>query len=126
MTVQRHGLSIGIERVEDAFFLTLKASGKLTHKDYQTITPMLDSALASVKQPKVKVLIDGTELEGWEPMAAWDDLKLGLKHGNQFEKIAVYGNKRWQKVAAKVASWFVAGETRFFEAPAEAIAWLNE
>ena len=36
------------------------------------MTPMLDAALKSVQDPKVKVLIDGTELEGWEARAeAW-------------------------------------------------------
>ena len=55
---------------------------------------MLDSALSAVKEPKVKVLIDGTELEGWELSAAWDDFKLGLKHGNEFENIAIFGKAR--------------------------------
>lgn len=95
MKYERHGLSIGIERVEDNFFLSLKAQGKLTHKDYEIITPMIDSALAEVKDPKVKALIDGTELEGWEARAAWDDFKLGLKHGNEFEKVAIFGNNKW-------------------------------
>lgn len=31
-----HGLSIGIERTGSEFFLTLKAVGTLTHKDYYT------------------------------------------------------------------------------------------
>ncbi len=56
MSVQRHGLSIGIERMNNDFFLTLKASGKLTHQDYETITPMIDSALAGVNQPKICLL----------------------------------------------------------------------
>jgi len=126
MNIERHGLSIGIERSGDHFFLTLSARGTLTHKDYETITPMIDSALAAVKDPKVKVLIDGTELKGWEARAAWDDFKLGLKHGNEFEKIAIYGNKDWQKLAAKIGSWFVSGEIRYFENNEEAIAWLKE
>jgi hypothetical protein len=29
--------------------------GKLTHEDYNTITPLIDSALDGVKDPKVKV-----------------------------------------------------------------------
>ena len=53
MKIKRHGLSIGIERTGDKFFLSLKAQGKLTHKDYETIAPMIDSALAEVKEPKV-------------------------------------------------------------------------
>ena len=84
MVKERHGLSIGIERTENSIFLSLKLQGMLTHHDYQTFAPMIDSALLEVKSPKVKFLIDGTELQGWEPRAAWDDFKLGLKHGNEF------------------------------------------
>lgn len=126
MNIKRHGVSIGIERTGNDFFLTLKAQGRLTHEDYKIITPMIDSALAEVRQPKVKVLIDGTELQGWEARAAWDDFKLGLKHGNEFEKIAIYGNKKWQEVMAKMGSWFIAGETRYFENENDALSWLHE
>lgn len=126
MNYQRHGLSVGISRVEDKFFLTLKVQGKLTHNDYEHITPMIDSALAEVNQPKVDALIDGTELEGWEPRAAWDDFKLGLKHGSEFEKIAIYGNKKWQEFVAKIGGWFIAGEVQFFDNVDDAIAWLKE
>lgn len=125
MSTSRHGLSIGIERIGNQFVLTMKAVGKLTHEDYQVITPMLDSALEGVKDPKVKVLVDGTELEGWELRAAWDDFKLGLKHGNEFDRIAIYGNKRWQELAARVGSWFVSGEARYFDDYDAAVAWLN-
>ncbi|MBV1915977.1 MAG: STAS/SEC14 domain-containing protein [Pseudomonadales bacterium] len=126
MKYKRHGLSIGIERIRNILFLSLKAQGTLTHKDYQTITPMIESALTEVKEPKVKVLIDGTNLEGWEARAAWDDFKIGLKHGNEFEKVAIYGNKKWQETAAKMGSWFISGETKYFENENDAITWLNE
>jgi hypothetical protein len=126
MKIVRHGLSIGIERTGRDFFLTLRATGKLTHEDYETITPMIDSALGAVKEPKVRALIDGTEMEGWELRAAWDDFKLGLKHGNEFEKIAIYGNKNWQEIAAKIGSWFVTGEVRYFDSEAQALSWLDE
>lgn len=126
MSIKKHGLTIGLERINSDFFLMLKASGKLTHQDYEIITPLIDSALAQVKQPKIKVLINGIELEGWEPRAAWDDLKLGLKHGNQFVKIAIYGNKGWQEMAAKVGAWFVSGEVKYFENEETALSWLKE
>ena len=126
MPNERHGLSIGIERTGNQFFLSLKASGKLTHEDYQVITPMIDSALAEVTEPKVHAFIDASELAGWEPRAAWDDFRLGLKHGNEFEKVAIYGNRRWQKVAASLVSWFVSGEARFFDSADEALDWLQQ
>lgn len=126
MTIKRHGISIGIERVGSKFFLSLKAVGKLTHEDYNTINPLIDSALEGVKDPKVTVFIDGSELEGWEPRAAWDDFRLGLKHGNEFDKIAIFGNKKWQAYAAKIASWFVSGEVKYFDDSHKALGWLQE
>ena len=122
---KRHGLSIGIERANHEFFVSLKAIGKLTHADYEVITPMIDAALAEVKSPDVKVLIDAREMEGWELQAAWDDFKLGLKHNNDFHKIAIVGSKKWQQMTAKIGNWFVSGEVKFFENLNEAIAWLQ-
>ena len=126
MKVTRHGLAIGIERTGNDFFLSLKASGKLTHEDYNKINPMIDSAIQGVKEPKVKVFIDGSELEGWELRAAWDDFKLGLKHGSEFDKIAIFGNKKWQEYSAKIGSWFLSGEVKYFEDADTALTWLQE
>ncbi len=125
MTSTRHGVSIGLERSGSDFYLTLTCMGKLTHQDYQIITPMLDSALKGVEHPKIRTLIDGREMEGWEPRAAWDDFRLGVKHGREFEKIAIVGNEHWQEVAAKLGSWFISGEARFFDELDEALGWLN-
>lgn len=126
MNTTRHGLSIGIERVGNEFFLTLKVIGKLTHEDYEVITPMIESALSGINKPKIKVIIDGTEMEGWELRAAWDDFKLGLNHSSEFEKIAIYGNKNWQEITAKVGSWFISGDIKYFDQYENALGWLNE
>lgn len=126
MAIQRHGLSIGIERTNSRFLMSLKAIGKLTHEDYEVITPMIDSALAGVEQPRVRAFVDGTEMEGWELRAAWDDFKLGLKHGSEFERVAIFGNKNWQELATKVGNWFVSGEVRYFDDRDEALARLSE
>lgn len=126
MNIEQHGLAIGIQRVDQRFFLSIKAQGKLSHEDYQTITPLLDSALGEVRAPRVRALIDVSELQGWEARAAWDDFKIGLKHGNEFERIAIVGSHRWQQIAARVGSWFVGGQMRSFEQSDEAMRWLNE
>ena len=125
-TSLRHGLSVGIERLNEHIFITLKAVGKLTHEDYEIITPMIDAALAEVKEPNAKVLIDASQMQGWELRAAWDDFKLGLSHNNDFKKIAIYGHKTWQKTTAKIGSWFVSGEVQYFESLDDAVAWLQE
>ena len=126
MSAKRHGVSIGLERSDGEFMLIMRVRGKLSHDDYQSLVPMLESAIAEVEHPKINVFFDAREMEGWEPRAAWDDLKLGVKHGREFNRIAMLGNRQWQEWAARVGSWFIGGEARFFEDEAEAMAWLDE
>jgi hypothetical protein len=126
MKATKHGLTIGLERVGTLSYLSMKASGVLTHADYEIITPMIESALIGVTGPKIRVLFDMTELQGWELRAAWDDFKIGCKHGGEFAKVALYGNRPWQSLAAKVGSWFISGEVRYFEHEREALDWILE
>jgi hypothetical protein len=67
-----------------------------------------------------------TELDGWEPRAAWDDFRLGLRHGSEFTRVAIVGNKRWQELSARVGNWILSGDVRYFEAIDAAVAWLRE
>lgn len=125
MSSERHALTIGTERIDKDFYLSIKVVGKLTHEDYQKFTPMIDSALESVKDAKINVLFDGADFHGWEARAAWDDFKLWLRHGGEFDKIAMYGLQNWQDWAAKIGSWFVSGEMKHFTNMSQAIGWLR-
>ncbi|PLY04204.1 MAG: STAS/SEC14 domain-containing protein [Arcobacter sp.] len=120
-----HGLLFGVERINESLFLKFKAIGTLTHEDYERINPIIDLALTGIKEPKIDVLVDISELDGWDLEAAWDDLKLGLKYGNSFNKIAIYGEKSWVKFATKISSWFINGEVKQFKTLGEAISWIK-
>ncbi|ABM23816.1 MULTISPECIES: STAS/SEC14 domain-containing protein [Shewanella] len=127
MTLLKHGISIGIERYgDDDFFVAFKAIGTLTHQDYERMVPVLESALAGVKDPDIFALVDVTELDGLELQAAWDDIKLGVKHIRHFEKIAIVGKTTLQEVLAKLANWFTPAEVRFFVDNGDAVAWLRD
>jgi len=123
--IKKHGLSIGIERVNEDFFLSFKAIGTLTHEDYEKITPLLDAALDGVKEPHIKALFDVSEFDGWELHAAWDDFKIGLKHGFDFDKIAIYGKNNWMEYAIDIGSWFMSGEVKEFDNIEDALTWLK-
>lgn len=126
MAMLKHGISIGIERHgDDDFFVAVKAIGTLTHQDYEMMVPVLESALEGVKDPDIFALVDVTELEGMELKAAWDDIKLEVKHIRHFEKIAIVGKTTLQEVLAKLANWFTPAEVRFFVDNGDAIAWLK-
>ncbi len=126
MSVETHGISVGIERSGSKFYMTFVAVGKLTHEDYQYMVPMLESAIAGVDEPEINVLADITELEGWELRAAWDDLKIGIAHGKSFEKIAIVGEGKLQQWTAKIADWFTPYDAKFFDSKKQAREWLND
>ena len=123
--MKTHGFSIGIERHGITFFLSLKATGTLTHEDYQEITPLIEGALKGVKNPLVYALFDITELDGWEPRAAWDDFRLGMKFRNDFKRAAILGQGDLQEKLSKVADWFMPGEVEFFKDKEVALNWLS-
>lgn len=125
MLYSEHGLSFGINRIFYKFYLKIKIVGKLKHADYEVMVPMLEDAIKDVREPEIRTLVDVTEFEGWELRAAWDDLKLGVKHNREFKKIALLGNKNWEKVAATVSNWFISGESKYFEDKQEALNWLE-
>jgi len=121
-----HGFNIGIDRFNKNIYLSIKAIGTLTHNDYEKMTPLLNSAIKGIKEPKIKALVDLSEFDGWELRAAWDDLKIGLEHDSEFEKIAIFGNnKKWLEYGIKVTNWFTSGEIEQFETIENAKRWLN-
>ena len=125
MNTKTHGLSIEIEQSKDIFFISIKAKGTLTHLDYEKINSTIDGALKRVKEPKLKILLDSMELDGWELRAMYDDFKLGLKYKNKFEKVAICGNKKWHELSAKLGNWFLKGEVKYFENLENASKWLH-
>lgn len=123
---QCHGISIGIERIETEFFLYFKAVGRLSHEDYEMISPLIDQALQGVAHPQVKAFFDATDFEGWDLRAAWDDFTLALRHGSSFSRVAILGNSPWQKFASDIAAWFLTGDVHYFEDREDALEWLAE
>ncbi|MDS1843315.1 STAS/SEC14 domain-containing protein [Vibrio vulnificus] len=126
MNNQRHGITFGIERIGSQTILVFKATGILTHQDYQAIVPVLEAALAGINRQQMNMLADISEFSGWEHRAAWDDFQLDLKIGFNVNKVAVYGDKNWQELAAKVGSWFISGEMKSFSDYDSAITWLAD
>jgi hypothetical protein len=125
MSLNEHGLSYGISRINNDFFMNMKIVGKLTHADYEMMIPMLENSIKDVKDPNIKIIVDMTDFEGWEMRAAWDDLKLGIKHNQEFSKIALIDNKKWEEVMAKVSNWFIGGEIQYFENRQDGLSWLD-
>jgi hypothetical protein len=77
-----------------------KLSGKLHDADYQQFVPLVDAEIA--KEGKVNVLAQFHDFHGWDAKALWDDIQFSTTHCTKINRIALVGEKSWEKWMAKV------------------------
>ena len=107
--------------------LALKATGKLTDEDYKDVLiPRLEAILH--EHGKARILLDlGEEFPGMEAAAVLDDLRVGLGHRHDFEKVAVVSSSQWIRSLLKMAAGLMSGEIESFF-PSErgrALEWIQ-
>ena len=115
-----------VELIEDAEskLLTVRASGKLSAEDYETLDPGIESLIE--KSGKIKILFVMHDFHGWDTDAVWEDIKFATKHCRDIEKIAMVGEKTWEKWMATICKPFTMSSIKYFDASEEDSArqWL--
>jgi hypothetical protein len=103
-----------------------KLSGKLHDADYQQFVPLVDAEVA--KEGKVNVLAQFHDFHGWDARALWDDIKFSTTHCTKINRIALVGDRSWEKWMAAVCKPFTMAKVRYFDASEieAALAWLAE
>jgi hypothetical protein len=106
--------------------LGFRMSGKLHDEDYKHFVPLVDDAIA--RQGKIRFLAEFHDFHGWDAKALWDDIKFATTHCTKVERIAMVGEKSWEKWMAVVCKPFTMAKLRYFDATqtAAAINWLSE
>jgi universal stress protein A len=107
--------------VHEGNIFAVRATGKLTHADYQQFLPELENLIN--EHGKISLLMELENFSGWEIAAVKDDLQFGLKHNHDFEKIALVGDKTWQQWMVLMSKPFVKGEIRYFSRIELQTAW---
>src|SRR5262245_23650248 len=106
--------------------LGFKMSGELHDQDYKTFVPAVDAAIAG--HDKVRLLAVLQDFHGWDLHALWDDIKFATTHCTKFDRIALVGDRTWEKWMAKVCAPFTMAKVQYFDAAdvEKARAWLDE
>jgi hypothetical protein len=115
----------GLETISKGRVLEVRVTGKLTKEAYQTFVPAVD---AQIKQyGKLRILFVMQDFHGWTANAMWEDLKFDLKHWKDIERLAIVGDKKWEKGMAAFCKPFTKAQIRYFDAAqvAEAREWLE-
>lgn len=109
-------MAIQIDHQPDNNALRILATGQLTSDDYEKWVPELEKILK--EYGKLKVLFEMRDFHGWDAGGLWEDIKFDAKHRNDVERLALVGERPWQKMMAPVCKPFTNAEVRAFT-PAE-------
>jgi hypothetical protein len=113
-----------IETISTGRVLEVRVTGKLTKESYQKFVPAVD---AQIKEyGKLRILFVMEDFHGWTAGAMWEDLKFDLKHWKDIERLAIVGDKKWEKGMASFCKPFTKATIRYFDAAEvdEAREWL--
>ena len=98
-----------------------RLSGKLHDEDYKTFVPVMDAAVAA--EGKVRLFAKFEDFHGWDLHAAWDDFRFGLRHYKDIDRIAMVGDRKWEKWMATLCKPFTKAKVRYFDASEVNAAW---
>ncbi|MGK7396066.1 MAG: STAS/SEC14 domain-containing protein [Candidatus Cyclobacteriaceae bacterium M3_2C_046] len=101
-------------------------SEKLVKNDYDQLIPLLEDKIN--RFGKLRWLWQMENFDGWSGKAFWADSKFDLNHADDFEKVAVVGEKKWHDLMAQAMKPFTSADVRYFDNKdlSEAKSWLNK
>jgi SpoIIAA-like len=103
--------------------LGVRATAQLTDADYTDIwVPTMEAIIDKYGKVRALLYMDA-EFEGWEASALWDDAKFGLKHNDDFEKIAIVGGPRWVRWSINLLIPFLKCQVKMFRNSQLENAW---
>jgi hypothetical protein len=116
---------ICIEGPNENNVLTVTASGKLRKSDYIPLLPRMEELVKSYGKLNFFIKLEG--FTGFELGAMWEDIKLDIKYKDNYGKIAIVGEKKWEKWGAKISGLFFSAPTKFFysDKSDQAWQWIN-
>lgn len=102
-----------------------KLSGDITKADYSIFVPVISEIVD--QEGSVNLLLDITDLKMEEPGAWGADLRFGKEYHDKIAKLAMVGDKAWEKWLTKLCTPFYAKDAKYFSANEqdEARAWVE-
>jgi universal stress protein A len=111
--------------INEATTYGFRVSGRVTKADYEEFLPVLDDLIK--EEGKISLMIEFRDFKGWDLDAAQEDYRFGMAKQDHFERIAIVGDKAWQRWMTALSSPFVSSEIRYFDQDEknQAWEWLN-
>jgi hypothetical protein len=95
--------------------------GKITKDDYKTLVPEVEALIE--QEGNIRLLLDMEQFKGEEVKAWGADLNFGREFHKKIDRLAIVGDKRWEKWLTALADPFYAQEAKYFKTDDRDAAW---
>lgn len=92
---------------------TLVVRGRLESADYEEFVPRLEQMID--EHGRISLLVELVDFHGWTAGGLWEDVKFDARHFNDIERLAVVGDKAWEKGMALFCRPFTTAKVRYFD-----------
>jgi len=128
MTLFLSDIAIAAEedQSQEEWIVKTTIRGKLVKKDYETFVPKMERLIE--EYGRIRLLVKLIDFHGWTAGALWEDTKFAARHFTDIERLALVGEKKWQKGMATFCKPFTKAEIRYFDLSEveDAEAWIRE
>lgn len=109
---------------EDQEVLEMQVFGELTLTDYKEFERAVGHELRT--SPKIKLLLDFTNMSGYTIDVAWEEIKFTRAHAHDFRRIAIVSDTQLAPWLSWINAAFSDAACRIFDNRDEARGWLEE
>ena len=104
--------------------VAIKLNAEVTKEDYELALPQLRDKIKNEGRVNLYCELDISSIS---PGAIWEDLKFDLRHLNDFEKVAIVGDKNWEKWMTKFGNFFTRAKVKYYnpDQKAAAMEWVS-
>jgi len=124
MSEAKEMAAVTLKETSEGKVLEIELTGRLQEEDYGRFVPTVERL---VKQHgKIRMLVEMHDFHGWSAGALWEDIKFDLRHFGDIERLAIVGEKAWERGMAAFCRPFTTAKVRYFERSAmdQARGWL--
>ena len=104
---------ITLQETNGGRLLEVQMTGKLSKTDYEHFVPMMEKLVK--EHGKIRLLVVMNDFHGWTAGALWEDIKFDLKHFSDIERVAMVGEKKWEKGMSLFCRPFTTAKLRYFD-----------
>lgn len=106
-------MAVEMREQNDGKVVVVRVTGKLDKADYEAFVPRVESLIAQFG--KIRVLVEMHDFHGWGAASLWEDIKFDAKHFSDIDRLALVGDKKWEKGMSAFCKPFTTAQVRYFD-----------